>query len=473
MAKSRYTKAPEPPEEVKARFKMVLEVLSGMTTVSEAARRLGWSRNHFQDVMNRGVTGLLEGVTPKAPGPPPKSERETQLEEELHRLRRENSQLQERAEKVDRLLDLTSAVVRGQQSGRGRRAVSTPPKKTETKSDDEDPHGATARTLEHVEAMRAAGASADWAARAAGASASTARRWRARKNAGLKLCNQRGPGPRAPSEQHVHAAEEKLRDMRGLIGAAPLSRSIAGLSRRHAARVKEEVLMKLEAERVAEAMRVCVAAPGVVRGFDALFAPTTEGLRPVLVAADGAVPYRTSLTVAVDYDASAVAAALAADFELHGAPLVLRFDRAKAHDTPVVGAVLARWGVLALHGPPRCARYYGQLERQNREHRAWLISVGPLNATRLGDECRAMKVAFNEWLPRRRLAWKTAAQVWNERAELRIDRQELLEEVRERTQRLKESDDEVMRQAGAAQRFAIEAALTQRGLLTRQRGGWC
>src|SRR5262249_20196448 len=55
-----------------------------------------------------------------------------------------------------------------------------------------------------------------------------------------------------------------------------------------------------------------------------------------------------------------------------GAPLVCRLDRARQHHTAAVLAALRRHGVLILHGPPHCPRYYGPLERQNREHRQWL-----------------------------------------------------------------------------------------------------
>ena len=75
------------------------------------------------------------------------------------------------------------------------------------------------------------------------------------------------------------------------------------------------------------------------------------------------------------YDGEAVADILRRDFDTFGAPLVLRMDRATAHDVPAVRELLAQQGVLALHGPSYYARYYGQLERQNREHRQWLAAL--------------------------------------------------------------------------------------------------
>jgi hypothetical protein len=57
MAKS-YTPAPRVPSELLPRYKVMLEVLSGELTVSEGARRLGLSRNHFQTLMHRGLGGF-------------------------------------------------------------------------------------------------------------------------------------------------------------------------------------------------------------------------------------------------------------------------------------------------------------------------------------------------------------------------------------------------------------------------------
>lgn len=113
-----------------------------------------------------------------------------------------------------------------------------------------------------------------------------------------------------------------------------------------------------------------VVAPGIIRGFDAMHVASADGKTYWLVAADAAIPYRTSIATVPVYDAEHVIAALAADFERHGPPHVLRLDRIACQRTPEVHELLIRYQVLALHGPPRHPYYYGQLERQNREHRA-------------------------------------------------------------------------------------------------------
>ena len=79
---------------------------------------------------------------------------------------------------------------------------------------------------------------------------------------------------------------------------------------------------------------------------------------------------RTSIELRPSYDSAAVADVLDRDMAEHGAPLVCRMDRASVHRTAGVLEVLRSRQVLLLHGPPHHAQYYGQLERQNREHRA-------------------------------------------------------------------------------------------------------
>ena len=90
----------------------------------------------------------------------------------------------------------------------------------------------------------------------------------------------------------------------------------------------------------------------------------------LLVAADAAVCFRTSIASRPSYDSAAVAEVLDRDMVEHGAPLVYRMDRASVHRTAGVLELLRSRQVLLLHGPPHHAQYYGQLERQNREHRA-------------------------------------------------------------------------------------------------------
>jgi transposase InsO family protein len=229
----------------------------------------------------------------------------------------------------------------------------------------------------------------------------------------------------------------------------------------------------MERERKAAAERVVVTTPGVVRGFDAMHLPVEEGDRYALVAADAAVPFRTSAAAVQRYDGRSVAAVLERDFAEHGAPLVLRADRARCHTVPEVLEVLRHHGVLLLHGPPRHPGYYGQLERQNREHRAWLAMAGRLGAEDLDRLCEEMLLALNSAWPRRTLTWRTSEEAWLARPTICEDRAALREEVQDRAARIRRQAEGRAATATMAERLAIEWALTKRGYLRRQPGGWC
>jgi len=127
MSKS-YQKAPRVSRELMPRYKAVSEVLAGVLTVSEAARRLKLSRNRFQSVMHRALEGLIEGLRMKAPGRPPRSEWEKALREETERLRRENERLTKQAESTDQLLGLARGLLttrKGPRQSRGARRAKT------------------------------------------------------------------------------------------------------------------------------------------------------------------------------------------------------------------------------------------------------------------------------------------------------------------------------------------------------------
>lgn len=468
--KSDYVAAPMVENEMRARYLAVLKVLSGAMTVTDAAKEVGLSRNRFQTLMHRGLTALVGELVPKLPGPTPASETERALREENEQLKRHVQRLETRVETVDRMLGIASEMVRGRVKLTGR-GVREPRTKTTMRTpaadgDKEEPDVAVARVLE----LRQLGLRADCAAALAGRSASTLRRWTRRVAHGEPACGRPGPAPRgAPSGEAASRIDELVREMHGLIGADALTHAVPGTTRRGCSVVKRDTLRRMELERLAECDRVIIAQPGVVRGFDQLHVRTTDGVRFLLFSADGAVQYRTSVMLTEHYDGTAVAAAVERDFAANGPPLVWRVDRAKQHEDPRVLDILERDRVLLLHGPPRHPQYYAQLERQNREHRAWLDAQGIVDADALATVAEEMRAALNGSWPRRTLGWKTPSEVWNARQPVDVDRDELRHEVRERALRLRREqslrDDQ-------AERFAIEAALARRGLLKRTAGGW-
>lgn len=464
MRKRRYEPAPEVPQRLKLRYETMLRVLSGSITVTEGARQLYMSRNHFQTLLHRGLKGLLDGITPKEAGRPGKPPAQAELEREVQRLRQENERLRERTELIDRLIGVASGVIQG-------RVRTSRTRKVAKGGGDEgdDPDGA--RLLMQVEAhhaLRLAGLPAPIACAVVGASPATLRRWR-RKVASERPAEHQPASP-APLELRVRVAA-LVRSLKGLIGADALRHAVPGISRRQAAAVKAATLTEMEHERVAAAKRVHVTVPGVLRGFDAMHTATSAGRRYALIAGDAAVPFRTSAMPVQHYDERAVVEALERDFAMHGAPLVLRADRWRAHDAPRVLELLRASKVLLLHGPPHHPGYYGQLERQNREHRAWLRDG--LDVEDLRGTCDRMLDALNcEW-PRRNLGWLTAQQVWTRRPPVDIDRDALRDEVEDRAARIRRRAEGRAAVAAMAERLAIESALQQRGFLRWERGGWC
>ena len=449
MAKSKpptYTPAPELPSdpELRKRFTEIVAVLAQTQSVSGAARNLDLSRNHFQTLLHRTITSMIDAITPKPAGRPAKPEREAELEAENERLRADLETMTMRTEAIERMLK----VVGGYASGK------TPmPRARSKKTSSEDPEPARTRR-EAVKIMREQGAPAKLCAAALAVSPSTIRR----SMIVVPPLTKVAPALDATACQRVRSV---VRATHGLVGAANLGR-MAGLPRRTCAAIKRRELRELELERKSRCATVTIAAPGIVRGFDAMHVESTGGKAYWLVAADAAVPYRTSIVTVTDYDAEHVIAALQADFEAHGPPLIVRLDRIACQRTPEVTALLESYEVLALHGPPRHPYYYGQLERQNREHRGWYAQLGVVPLDQLAQAGDDMRVALNTLWPRPTLDGWTADEAWRQRPAISVDRKDLLSDVRRCRSNLVSSGLDDLR----AQRIAIESALMKRGLLT-------
>jgi transposase InsO family protein len=458
---SAYTPTPEVPQELAPRLALILEVLSGAKTLAQAAREANLSRNHFQSLLNRSLGSMVQALTPQEPGRKPKPQELSALEQRLKKLERENSRLKKRVEATDELIMVAGELLHGQRrpGQRTRRA------RKSGEPDDAEPEP-RACILERVDRMHGLGQTLARAARLAGIDPSTVRRWRL-------TCVRCKRGRSTVSPARAARAEHLVRELNGLIGAAALSKRIAGLSRREAARIKCTTLTLIERERQQTLIRVKVAAAGLIRGIDAMHLSTSRGKGYALICADAAVPYRTTVTVGEHYDADLVVHALKRDIESYGAPLILRADRAKAHDAPRVRQILEEHQVLMLHGPPRYPCFYGQLERQNREHRAWLAAlIDPLGEP-MRELLERMIYCLNTLWPRRSLGWKTAAEAWDGKSNIRIDRQGFKKEVQHRARRLERHIDLRAKPADLIERLAIEQTLENLGYLHRQTGGWC
>jgi transposase InsO family protein len=460
---STYTPTPEVPQDLAPRLTLILEVLSGAKTLAQAAREANLSRNHFQSILNRSLGSMIEALNPKEPGRKPKPQALSELEQRLKRLERENSRLKKRVEATDELIMVAGELLHGQRRP-GQRAHRAR-KSGSSETDDAEPEPRQ-RILERVDRMCELGQTLARAAWLAGRDPSTVRRWRFR-------C-ERGPRQRrCPPPALATSAAHLIGELHGLIGAAALSHRFAGLSRRQAARIKCATLTLMEQERRQAMARVSVTTAGLIRGLDAMHLSIEGSKCYALICADAAIPYRTTVVLGERYDATLVAHTLERDIANHGAPFILRADRARAHDSPLVRQILAEHQVLTLHGPPRYPRFYGQLERQNREHRAWLAALADPTGEPMQSLLEQMLYCLNTLWPRRSLQWRTAAEAWQRRPAIPINRQSFNEEVESRARHLERHIDLRAKPADLVQRLAIEQTLQNLGYLHRQNGGWC
>jgi transposase-like protein len=460
-ASSNYTPSPQIPQELAPRLALILEVLSGAKSLSEAAREARLSRNHFQSLLNRSLGSMVQALTPQEPGRKPKPEALSALEQRLRRLERENNRLKKRVEATDELIMVAGQLLHGQRQP-GQRARRT------RKSGEPDDVESEPRQciLDRVDRMHGLGQTLVRAAGLAGVDPSTVRRWRQQR----ERCARHS---RCALPLLAARAERLVRDLHGLLGAAALSHAVPGLTRRQAARIKCATLTLIERERQAALTRVSVTSAGLIRGLDAMHLSVEGSKCYALICADAAIPYRTTVALGEHYDAALVARTLTRDIDRHGAPLILRTDRARAHDAPLIRQILDKHQVLLLHGPPRYPRFYGQLERQNREHRAWLAALSDPTGEPMQSLLERMIYCLNTLWPRRSLGWKTATEAWQKRSDAPIDRQSFKEEVHNRARHLERHIDLRAKPADLTQRLAIEQTLQNLGYLHRQYGGWC
>jgi hypothetical protein len=457
-----YSKQPEIPAELAQRFTVVRAVLGEQMTISQAARELAMARVNMQALVHRVEAAVISALQPRPTGPEPTPAAQKQLQARVEELEKENAKLKRQLLAADDMMMAAGEIIRSLRglpptiskasSKRSKRSPPPPP------SDDEDPEPPTEESILRaaLTRMRRGPRDSVRAARALGVGVRTVLRWSARLLAGEPLIQRRGGAMKKGPAQSEARVREILVELHGMAGAASLAKSVHGVSRRRAELIKEEHATAMERARKQECSRVKLVEPGLLRAFDAVH--LEHGF--LLCAADGCVPYRTSLVHSVSYDGDAVARTLDADFREHGAPLVLRDDRASCHTTPAVLSVLQQHGVSLLQGPAYYPQYNGQHERQNVEHRHWLT------AARVGDadiesSLERMKRALNETWRRPTLGWQTAAQVWSTRRSFDHERRSFLDEVEARAARIQERGGE----RSLAMRLAIEQALTRKGYL--------
>lgn len=83
--------------EARKRAELIMKVRCGLMTASQAAQQLGVSRKTYYKWEQRGLTGLLEGVSAKKAGRPEKATpRHASLEKHLADTLRENELLRQK-----------------------------------------------------------------------------------------------------------------------------------------------------------------------------------------------------------------------------------------------------------------------------------------------------------------------------------------------------------------------------------------
>lgn len=467
-----YTKAPTLDGEQVELYTMVLRVLNNQTTVSDAARELHMPRNRFQTWMHRAQAGLIAGITPRPAGRPESPPPDKSLAKRHRQLEQENERLRAQLERQSELMLTAGQLMReqlGRPVGRAQNRIRRAPKASG--NDDDEAPARIEDALSRLVVCAGGGVRFRQLSFWSGRSESTLRRWRWRLQRGHVAAAQRGPRPRpslrARAPERARRVEVLVEESRGTLGAEAIRRVSPGVSRREAAALKHETLVRLERERKARAQRVVVTQPGVVRGFDAMHTASVEGRSYALCACDGAVPYTTSILVQRHYDGDAVQLALERDFRENGVPVALRMDRYSAHRCPQVQGLLDAHGVAVLQGPPYHARFYGQLERQNRERRSWLQALGCPSHDELVSELEHCRVLLNTKLVRRSLDWCTADARWCQRPSLSVDRLALREEIAECDARWRARLARQPRgvDAGLAHRLAVTDTLKQHGWL--------
>ena len=116
-----YEAIPKIPPELQERYQVITEVLAGALTVSEAARRLGISRNRFQTLLHRSLAGLIEGMSIHPAGRPKRAPEQRRLQDRSSKLERDNERLKKRVQTADRILELVQGMLKGQ-TGKARRS---------------------------------------------------------------------------------------------------------------------------------------------------------------------------------------------------------------------------------------------------------------------------------------------------------------------------------------------------------------
>jgi hypothetical protein len=152
-------------------------------------------------------------------------------------------------------------------------------------------------------------------------------------------------------------------------------------------------------------------------------------------------------------------------FDEYGAPLVLKHDGGKVFDAEEVRALLDEWQVVDLTAPRHWPGYNGKQERSMRDIKSMERA---LRKDGVGDNLRERVDItlhdLNEERPRPVLGGCTAREVYERDLLNDVDRAAFLEEIEDLTETLRAAARS-RSEEGAARRHAVEAVLSNYGLL--------
>jgi transposase InsO family protein len=339
-----------------------------------------------------------------------------------------------------------------------------------------------ARAVAFARWARRQGLSLRQAADRLGLAVRTLRRWRARWR--QERLRARGRG------RPAHRADRALR-MRVLallellgprVGVRPLQALCPGLARREVADLLRRYRRAWRRRRDLRARRLHWARAGTVWAIDFSEPPQpVEGCYAQLLAVrDQASGYQLAWLPTADESADTAAAALAALFREHGAPLVLKSDNGSAFISGAAEALLAAWGVVPLFSPPRTPRYNGACEAgigsmKARTHHEAAARGRPGEWT--CDDAEAARRQANETARPHGLRGPTPEEAWHARAPLPPEERAAFValaarlEAEARREQGYPAEGNLSRTAQAAvRRVAVRRALEALGLLSIRAG---
>jgi transposase len=101
-------KRPTTQQAARERAEVIMKVRCGLMNASQAAEQLGISRKTYYKWEQRGLSGMLSGLTDQPPGRPcqPVDSQKQALEKQLEQLQRDNALLKHKIALKDVLTDL-------------------------------------------------------------------------------------------------------------------------------------------------------------------------------------------------------------------------------------------------------------------------------------------------------------------------------------------------------------------------------